>query len=335
MELLIVADSTNRDTAIYPSGNSYVVHLNSPLRNVSRVDLVSARVPNTVYNLNTTSNVFTTGTSNVSLNAGFYSATGLASAVTSAGIINMAYLQNEGHFIFSNSGTFNLQITSQEFATMSGLDNNFLYTSSLATASDPGFNYIIRSKNVINLSMNEFVYLDVDELKTPNHVATGSIFSNTGTISGANTGRSFAPIVMDVGSACIKNFHESKDYKISVHYPEPIGMLSRLTIRWYDKNGSLLNFRGLETNAFIIRAYIEDDMRRLPPPPPLQDVELKRIVEAMSMVPEKPPEKKRKIPWVLITLVLLLGLFTYKTFFNQSPHTLSGSALSSHSSQPR
>ena len=32
---LLFADSTNRD---YPSGNSYVLHLTSPVKNVERVD---------------------------------------------------------------------------------------------------------------------------------------------------------------------------------------------------------------------------------------------------------------------------------------------------------
>jgi len=333
METFITADSNDRDSNIYPSGNNYVVHLSYPIRNVSRVELVSARVPNTVYNLNSTSNVFITGTSNVGLTQGFYSATGLASAVTNAGILNMTYLSNEGHFLFSNSGNFNLKITSQEFAAMAGLANNVTYTSALAPLTDPTYagQYILRSSNVIDMSMNEYVYLDIDELKTPSHIATGSIVGSTGTITGSNAGRSFAPILMNVGSACIKTFQESSDYKISVEYPEPINVLSRLTVRWFDKNGQLLNFRGLETNAFVIRAFIKEDPRRLPPPPPLQDVELKRVIDAMSMVPEKVPEKRMKIPWVLITLALILGLFVYKTFFSASQRTLSAPGLSSHS----
>jgi len=326
MNLLVVGDSKDRDTTLYPSGNSYILHLNSPVRNVTRVDLVSARVPNTVYNLTTTSNVMTIGGANVTLVQGFYSAGGLAAAVTLTGLTCMTYLPNEGHFLFSNTANFNLHITSQEFATMAGLSNGTTYSSNLATSIDPAYagQYIIRSDNVINMSMNEFVYLDIDELRTPNHVATGAIADSSGTINGSNAGRSFAPIIMDVGSACIKNFKET-EYKISVTYPEPIGMLSRLTVRWYDKNGALLNFRGLETNAFVLRFHVQKDVRDLPPPPPLRDVELERVIEAMSLLPEKPPEKKRKIPWALITIALLLGFFVYRTFFNApSPRISAG-----------
>ena len=76
---LLFADSKNRD---YPSGNSYVLHLTRPIKNIERVDLVSARVPNTMWNCTQGSNVFSTDTSNVSINPGFYSAYTLAQDVT-------------------------------------------------------------------------------------------------------------------------------------------------------------------------------------------------------------------------------------------------------------
>lgn len=164
--------------------------------------------------------------------------------------------------------------------------------------------------------MNDYVFLDIDELRTPYHVDAKSLVSSTGTVSGSNSNRSFAPIMLDVGSACIKNFHESKDYKISVNYPEPIGTLSRLTIRWFDKDGTLLDFRGWETNAFVLRIHVkDDDERRLPPPPPLQDVEIKRLIEAMTLATPKEEKKpKRRIPWFLIVLVAILCVVIYKTF---------------------
>jgi len=42
---LLFADSKNRDVALYPSGSSYVLHLTTPIKDIERVDLVSARVP--------------------------------------------------------------------------------------------------------------------------------------------------------------------------------------------------------------------------------------------------------------------------------------------------
>lgn len=54
---LLFADSKNRDVQLYPSGNSYrdaqrpvaevsaSLHLTTPIKDIERVDLVSARVP--------------------------------------------------------------------------------------------------------------------------------------------------------------------------------------------------------------------------------------------------------------------------------------------------
>ena len=316
--LLLFADSKNRDGALYPSGNSYVLHLTRPIKNIERVDLVSARVPNTMWNCTQGSNVFSTDTSNVSINPGFYSAYTLAQDVTAQqNSLTLTYLPEEGHYIFSSSSPFTLTPNSSEFATMVGLTQGKTYASVVAPSTYPNFTgkFIVKSVTLVNMSLNEYVYLDIDELRTPFNVDTGSIQGTTGTISGSNANRSFAPIMLDVGSACIKNFHENKDYRISVDYPEPINSLQRLTVRWVDKNGDLLDFRGWNTNAFILRLYLKPDPEpTLPPPRPLEEIQIKRIVEAMMNTPPPPVPEKRKIPWVWIIVALVLGVVAWKTF---------------------
>ena len=91
---------------------------------MKRVDLVSARVPNTMYNLNTNSNVITTGTSNIALNPGFYSTYGLANVVSVAGLstyLTLNYSKNEGRFIFSCPTAFTLKINSSEMSNLLGI----------------------------------------------------------------------------------------------------------------------------------------------------------------------------------------------------------------------
>jgi hypothetical protein len=56
--MYVYADSTNRD---YPSGNSYTLHLTTPAKSVTRVDLVAAKVPNAMYNINTGTNCISVG----------------------------------------------------------------------------------------------------------------------------------------------------------------------------------------------------------------------------------------------------------------------------------
>jgi hypothetical protein len=305
---LVMADSKDRDTNLYPNGNDYYVHLATPIKNVSRVDLVSARVPNTMYNLTVGSNVFQVGTSNVSLPVGFYSATGVADALTNTGLITVDYLANEGLFMFSNVGAFSINVPSLELSNILGITS--------ATSADPNYSgkQILRSTRIINLSVNDYIYLDITEFRSPSRVATGALTGTTGTITGSNAGRAFAPIIIDVSSACVKNFHEAKDYTISVYFPQPIGKLSRLHVKWYDKDGQLLNFRGLDTNAFVLRVYSIEEVPP-PPPPKIEEVELKRLIDVTETFPIPKPQKRRRIPWVLIVLILLGSLFAYKTFF--------------------
>lgn len=316
---LVFADSDNRDDSLYPSGNSYVLHLTTPIKNIERVDLVSARVPNTMYNITNGSNIFAIDATNLSIRHGFYSAYGMAATITSNALVTLDYLPDEGKFIFSNAGAFSITIQSEEFAKIVGLSNNTTYVATVATNLDPGYSgkYVVRSTTMVDLTLNEYVFLDIDELRTPHNIDARKLDGSSGTVSGSNANRSFAPIIMDVGSACIKNFHENKDYKISVEYPEPINVLQRLTVRWFDKDGNLLDFRGWNTNAFVLRVHVKPEPERaLPPPPPLQDVELKRIIDAMTLTLPPPPkeEKKFKIPWFLLVLATLIGIFIWRTF---------------------
>ena len=319
---LIFADSNNRDANLYPNGNSYTLHLIEPLRNVERVELVSARVPNTMYNLTNGTNVLLLNdTTQISINPGFYSVYTLATAISNAtgNTPLLTYLPSEGHFLFSNNAQqFRIQIQSQELATMLGMSLGVpLQSYGANPLTDPTYTgqQIYRSTTLVDMSLNDYIFLDVDELKTPFHVDTGSLQGSSGTISGSNANRAFAPIIMDVGSACIKNFHENKDYRISVVYPEPIRSLQRLTISWVDRDGQLIDFQGWNTNAFILRVFLTPSPEpTIAPLKPVEQYEIERIVEAMKLAPPVPPTHKRKIPWVWIFLFAIISFIVWKSW---------------------
>jgi len=270
-----------------------------------------------MYNLTSGSNVFSVGSSNVSLNQGFYSAYTLAqdvSAQTSSP--TLTYVPEEGHYIFSSSNVFTLKIQSQEFGLMVGLENGKTYTATLAGPTDPTYagKYIVRSTTLVDFSTTDLAILDIDELRTPFNVDTGALQGTTGTISGSNINRCFAPIVLDVGSGCYKTFEENRDYRISIDYPEPINSLQRLTVKWIDTKGNLLNFQGLDKNTFILRLHLTPDPEPiLPPPQPLEEIQIKRIVEAMKVQPP-PPEPTRRFHWWIIVLVLVGAFVAYKSW---------------------
>jgi hypothetical protein len=169
---LLFVDSKNRDQTLYPSGNSYTLHLTTPIRNITRVDLVSAKIPNTTYNLMTTSNIVINGTSNVSMIPGFYSTTSFCTEFNNSNqtTVRVNYSSAEGRFIFYGSSLSNLTATGQ-LSNIIGIKSS----SSFAASSNPvyatntlysGMN-LIKSSNIIDLSTNDYIWLDIDELRTP------------------------------------------------------------------------------------------------------------------------------------------------------------------------
>ena len=98
--------------------------------------------------------------------------------------------------------------------------------------------------------------MDIEELRTPlNEEAVGLDGGTLGTFSGQVMTRSFGLIPLDVPSGSIKNFKKYSDYDLCVNYPYPIEKLDRLTVKWVDVNGQLVNFNGLEDNSFILRLH--------------------------------------------------------------------------------
>jgi len=317
----VYVDSTNRDVTLYPSGNSYTLHLTAPLHSVVQVDLVAAKVPNSMYNLTSGSNVLSFNGSNVSIAPGYYSAYGLATAlVNSSGgsLFGLSFLPNEGRFLFTSSVSFNVQAKTTEMQRLLGVPSGSL--ASFAASSDPVFasdptytgKWLYKAPTLADMATNEYVFLDIDELRTTSVIDAKKLIGNT--TEGSTIRSTFGMIPLDVNSGCIKNYKETTDYKQWIQFTTPIPKIQRLTIRWTDSKGQLLNFQGFDNNAFTLRFHCE--YQKIPEPvPPLQDVEIRRIVEAMTIAPPPPEKPKRfKVPWTLIILVLLGFAIAYKNW---------------------
>lgn len=290
---IVYADSTQRDTTLYPSGNTYTLHLTHPIKNVTRVELVSAVVPNTMYNLTGTSNILTIGTSNVFLNPGFYSTTSLVNEFNASAQVagtSMAYLSGEGRFIFYGSLT-SLTCHTAEIAKVLGLPLGT--TNALNIASNPAYAThtvfgssarYVKSTNIINLGLNEHVWLDIAEFRTPSTLDARQLItsSNVRTTQSNTAATSFALIPLDVSSGSFKSFKEHTDYRISVEFPSRLDSLERLTIRWLDLNGTPLNFNGLDINSFTLRIHTvvvpTTPERPVSLPPPVVDLERNKIL---------------------------------------------------------
>ncbi len=304
----IHVDSKNRDCNIYPFGNSYTLHFVKDLKNVTRVDLVSAKVPNSIYNLTNGTDVM----NDISIPPGFYCAQNLATDISKRiGKDSFQYLPSEGRFIYlSNDPASTITVHSSEFAKMSGFINEKTYDVS-PISFIPGFTHGVKSENLIDLSLNEYVFLDIEEFRTPYFEDLKSL-----SMSGMNARNMFAAIPMDVSSTQVKTFKESTDYYVSMQVPRQT--LSRLTIRWFDKNLNLLNFQGFENNAFILRVHCdqivnvvqhEDEERET------VDKYIKEIKKRLDEEKQKEELKKKKQitigKWVLVASVAMILLYWY------------------------
>jgi hypothetical protein len=298
---------------MYPSGSSYTLHLTNPIKNIVRIDLVAAQIPNTMYNVTDGSNFVSINSLNISISPGYYSADGLANALMNAAGngISISFIQDEGKYLFSNASSFVLTALTQEAQKTLGItvvNGDKLGSEFPVYVNDPRYNtmYIGKSSQIINLIVNEYTFLDIQEFRTTSVLDAKKLIN--GTTEGASIRSSFGMVPMDVPGGEIKNYKETSDYKQYVEYDYPIVKLDRLTVQWIDKQGQLLNFNGFENNAFTLRfkcVFVKPD----PPPPPLRDIELDRIVDALQHAPPppKPPnETKAWGRWVILVLVIAL-----------------------------
>jgi len=273
----IFVASENRDTGLYPSGNSYSLTLTHHIKFIKRVELLHASVPNTIFNITNGTDVIDVSGNTYSLPSGFYSATGIAAELTNTlqnnTDISVIFMSNEAKFVFykastiSSGGTaFNITAGTNEFAKVMGLPPPG--TTLIATepaipsgASVPlGSGHLlydgkefIKTPGVAQMHPHEGVFLDIEELRTNNNEDAVPLTGNT--YSGQNISRSFALIPLDVNSGEIKRFNKNTDYDFAIDYPYPIQSLSKLTVRWLDNKGKQVNFNGYEDNSFLLRFH--------------------------------------------------------------------------------
>lgn len=303
-------DSKNRDTTRFPYGNTYVITLPHVIKSVVKVDLIAAKVPNSMYNLTAGTNVFSTNTVTVSLENGFYSAQLLADEINERLNVNesIQYLQAEGKFVYlTNDSTSAITVNSEEMSKMLGLTQNKTYTVASLDVAINGFSYGVKSDRVVDFSLNEFVFLDIEEFRTP-------FFSETNT---------FAVIPMDVPSTHVKTFKENTDYIMSQTLTSQ-QTISKLTIHWYDKNLKHLNFQGFENNGFVLRVHTNQVVAQEPEMDERSTVdsmiqEIKTRLAEEEASKKKVEEMKKKVifgKWAFfmgILGVLVFWYFTKKT----------------------
>jgi len=133
---------------------------------------------------------------------------------------------------------------------------------------------------------NAYIWLDITELRTPStYDALKLSLTNVGTTSNVAVQRnqtssqtpatSFAVIPVNVPQNFQKTFTEGNDYAYSVTYPSRLDSIERLTVRWLDYTGSIVNFGAYDPNMFVLRVYTQvvptAPARPLSLPPPVRE----------------------------------------------------------------
>lgn len=253
-EKYLYIDSRNRLPGQF--GNSYSVWMSDTVRMISSVDLVCARIPNTLYNIPNGSNVLQINSTPINVSPGFYSVSSLVSDLsTQSNLVsigfNSAYLQSEGKLIFSNTSAFSF--VTQNGAQL-GFPSNVTITSTLGTFANGMYSstysgkYFVKSSNVIDLTTTDFVFLDIEQLRDSSMLDSSSTNG-----SGGNVRRTFGPIPLNVVSGGVKTFTESTDFKLRVDFTPPISSLERINLAWRDSTGKIVNFNGFEDNSILLR----------------------------------------------------------------------------------
>jgi hypothetical protein len=250
-----------------------------------------------MYNLTTSSNVLAFDTANVVLNPGFYSTCSLVDTFNNSNQVSnvaLSYLDAEGKFIFTGN-LVSVTTLTQEIADILGLSLGTTLSSPIAANTVyqrlyPTANAYVVSDRIVSLEMNDYIWLDIEEFRTPFTTDARKLILNPQgvyTTTSNTSARSFAIIPMDVPSGGIKAFKEAGDYPVSVTFPSRLDSLDRLTVRWLDRNGKPLDFRGLDVNSFTLRlhtVYVPDQVERpvsLPPPVPFEKDNQKIVWGAM------------------------------------------------------
>jgi len=269
----VFVSSENRDQNKYPHGNAYTLHLTHPIKDIHKVELLYAAVPNVIYNLKDGSGVIKTKTSSAShtfsLTPGFYNPTTLADELTQTFndlSITVTYVEQIGKFVFKANSSFTLKVISESLRHMLGINTDGEIGSNSPPGSTTGpivslYNghgryyghHYIQSNVVVDFSPNEGIFLDIHELRTIFNEDALAITGNTYT--GQNISRTFGMIPIDVVAGGIKHFKKASDYDFYVDYVNPIRSLDRLTIEWVDRRAKRVEFNGLEDNSFMLRFH--------------------------------------------------------------------------------
>ena len=278
----IHVDSRNRDTTLFPFSNTYTVFLNKPITNVTRVDLVSAIVTNPstanayiwldITELRTPS---TYDARKLTLtNVGPLASPTLPILTISTPLVSSTTLIGQANQVYRNIASTATGIgTGARFTvTRNGSGVPTVALAAAGSGYSVGVTITLAGATVGGTTPTDNITFTVAT------VGSNQIQSNQ--TSSLTPATSFAVVPMDVPVNFQRTFKETTDYTWSVTYPSRLDSIERLTVRWLDYTGSVVQFGGPATttfdpNMFVLRVYTQivptTPERPLSLPPPVRE----------------------------------------------------------------
>jgi hypothetical protein len=266
---VVDVDSAQRDLNASPSSSEYVVYFRTPLTNIVRVDLASAEVPNTCFNVTTSNNAFVleevVGNSSPHLitfdiSEGYYDITDLvieierllnlqSSSTSKPYSVGTLGPQNKVIIRASSAVTrfrlpFSADNTCRELLGFPGEDTPYNDTVS---STDPSLSHALVSPGYVNTPGDRFLFLSSPELDTTLHGISYS--SSTGGLVTSSPPNCFAKIALIGPPGSMIAYTAGFGFPMYKEFRPPLARLDSLRIRWLRRDGSLADFRNMDNSV--------------------------------------------------------------------------------------
>ena len=279
----VQVDSRDRGSTTQDA-NNYVMHLTEPVKHIKDVIIRDIQVPNSTYNVVDGANTFEISVltaTTVTIEPGSYSGLDLASHIfniTSAqpgmdATWNVVYRTGSKKFVFTQAAGFNITFQAGSETLMDTLGFNstgvtFPYTISALDLTIAGTaptyysddltlqNFVLASDRIANLVKDKYFYLEIAELGDP-RVQTAKRSDATG-FAGNNLSRIFGKVPAYAGPGSDIFFDRNSAFKLNRSYVSPLSSLARLSVKWMNYKGDLLNFNGIDDNSFTLELICEN-----------------------------------------------------------------------------
>lgn len=255
-EEYLIIDSRARNQDLYPETNDYQVELANEYRDILEIELLSANIPKSAYNINASNNTihFDVGGTEytASVSSGNYNITDLLSELETAmnasgsGVtFTLTEDTRTNKITISGTGAFDLLFNGGQ----EPIGNQF---RSIYKDSSIGYNLGFRrtdltglttytAQNIYNIAGENYILLYIKELE---NLETSDINYN-------NISQSFTKINLNTDYNTVKFHSANAEYYSRILFKSPLQKLSQMIIRFYNYNGTLYDFNGLEHSLYF------------------------------------------------------------------------------------